>query len=145
MVALPDELQQLKRFHGHLGPYVVIGYRMGSEALDKLQGRLHATVMTGNRPPISCIVDGIQFSASCTMGKGNINIEEVGEAKARFVSANRVMEIRLKDVVKMRIDRTTTKETEEAVALALFGEVIENLFDITVAESSPTERTLKLR
>ena len=33
MPELPDELQQLKEFHGHLGPFVVIGYLAGTQAL----------------------------------------------------------------------------------------------------------------
>jgi formylmethanofuran dehydrogenase subunit E len=145
MVAPSDELQQLKRFHGHLGPYVVIGYRMGMIARERLRGKLRATVMTGSRPPISCIIDGVQFSSSCTMGKGNLNIEEKGEAVARFVDDSHILEIRLKDEIRARVDRTMTKETEESIALSLYGEPANDLFHVTEVESTLTERALKLR
>jgi formylmethanofuran dehydrogenase subunit E len=145
MVDLPEELQQLKRFHGHLGPYVVVGYRMGRMARSRLQGRMHATVMTGGKPPLSCVVDGIQFSSSCTMGKGNISIEERGQASAVFVDDRRVLEIRLEEEIKAVIDGSMSRETEESIALAVFEEDAAALFHITEVESSQTERTLKLR
>jgi len=145
MVNLPEELDLLKRFHGHLGPYAVVGYRMGAIAKDKLEGRLKAVAFTGSQPPLSCIVDGVQFSSSCTMGKGNISIQEAGEAKVQFLSERYLMEIRLRDEVKTRIDESTTKETEELIALGLYDEPENNLFTVTEVERNPYDRTVKLK
>ena len=145
MVALPEELLQLKRFHGHLGPYVVIGYRMGAMARDRLQGRLHATVMTGDKPPLSCIVDGIQFSSSCTLGKGNISIQDKREAKAHFVNEKQLLEIKLLEEVRERIDATMSHETEELMAVGLFNEPEEAIFSIILVESLSRERAVKLK
>lgn len=145
MANLPEELQLLKRFHGHLGPYVVIGYRMGSMARERLAGKLKAVSFTGSATPLSCIIDGVQFSSSCTMGKGNISVMDVGEAKVQFLNDRYLMEIRLKDDVKEKVDESTTKETEELVALGLYEEAEEALFTVTEVERSPHERTVKLR
>ena len=145
MVNLPEELNLLKRFHGHLGPYVVIGYRMGSMARETLDGKLRAVSYTGSTTPLSCIIDGVQFSSSCTMGKGNITVMEVGEAKVQFLNDKYLMEIRLRDDVKHKIDESTTKETEELIALGIYDEPENNLFIITKVEQTPYERTVKLK
>jgi formylmethanofuran dehydrogenase subunit E len=145
MVELPEELKQLKRFHGHLGPFVVIGYRMGAIARKKLEGRIEAVVYTGTKVPLSCIVDGIQFASSCTLGKGNISILEKEEAKDHFVSDRLLVEIKLHDEVRQRIESTCTRDVEEVMALGLFSEPDATLFNITSVETTPFERTVKLR
>ena len=145
MVELPEELKQLKRFHGHLGPFVVIGYRMGAIARKKLEGKIEAIVFTGTKVPLSCIIDGIQFASSCTLGKGNISIQEKEEAKAHFVSDRLLVEIRLHDEMRQRIESTCTRDVEELMALGLFDESDAALFSITSVETTPFERTVKLR
>jgi formylmethanofuran dehydrogenase subunit E len=145
MVNLPEELDLLKRFHGHLGPYVVVGYRMGAIAREKLEGKLKAVSFTGSKTPLSCIIDGVQYSSSCTMGKGNISVLDIGEAKVQFMNDRYLMEIRLRDEAKIRIDQSTTKETEELIALGLYEEPETNLFIVTEVERTPFERTVKLR
>lgn len=89
--ALPVETL-LRSFHGHLGPYVVIGYRMGVVALDELESEGHfgisAEVHILLEPPSSCLIDGVQIGSGCTLGKRNIEIfEEVGPAWAVFKSS----------------------------------------------------------
>jgi formylmethanofuran dehydrogenase subunit E len=145
MVELPDELKQLKRFHGHLGPFVVIGYRMGTIARRKLAGRMEAIVFTGSKVPLSCIIDGIQFSSSCTLGKGNISVHEKDEARAHFINDKELVEIKLHDEARRRIETTCTKEVEEAMALELLERSEAALFSITSVETTPFERTVKLR
>jgi hypothetical protein len=63
-------------FHGHLGPYLICGVKMGLLALKLLGSRgyrgLTVTAETGVTPPVSCLVDGLQVATGCTLGKGNI-------------------------------------------------------------------------
>ena len=70
------ELEGLRRFHGHLGPYVVIGLRVGQYALQRVHGQSHfgveAEVHCAGQTPESCLLDGVQFSTGCTMGKRNL-------------------------------------------------------------------------
>ncbi len=84
-----DALRLLERFHGHLGPFVVLGYRMGSAARRELGAGpfdLRAEVMTGTTPPVSCLVDGIQMGACCTLGKGSISVRAEGRPEAVFTA-----------------------------------------------------------
>jgi formylmethanofuran dehydrogenase subunit E len=89
-ISLKEMIDQGTEFHGHLGPFLVLGIRMGLLALKDLSSSGHknieARVKTGTTPPISCLVDGIQISTGCTMGKGNITTEPLGLAEATFIA-----------------------------------------------------------
>lgn len=66
-------------FHGHPGVFLAIGIRMGLLALKYLNSKGHfeleASIQTRERPPYRCLLDGIQFSTGCTIGKGNLKIK----------------------------------------------------------------------
>jgi len=82
-------LRRISEFHGHLGPFVVVGYRMGGVA-NRLLGAdafaKTAFALTGGKPPQSCMIDGIQLSSGCTMGKGTIGSIDQGEVASIFLS-----------------------------------------------------------
>ncbi|HID72821.1 TPA: formylmethanofuran dehydrogenase [Candidatus Micrarchaeota archaeon] len=121
----------LKDFHGHLGPYAVVGYKMGQLALELLEARgkkLKALARCGTRPPISCMIDGIQFSTPCTLGKGNIEVLDEGKAQAVF-SGERTITITLKDSVKENID--SNMSDGEAMAMRVWGMSKEELFEVS--------------
>ncbi|MGQ9677899.1 MAG: formylmethanofuran dehydrogenase subunit E family protein [bacterium] len=68
-------LKQAERFHGHLGPWLILGLRAGRNARRRLRAspfELVALVESPAKPPVSCFIDGVQLGAGCTMGKGNI-------------------------------------------------------------------------
>ncbi len=71
-------LDRLRDFHGHLGPFAILGYRAGVLALRELNASthfgLHATVRCPDEPPPSCFVDGVQYGTGCTLGKRNIEL-----------------------------------------------------------------------
>lgn len=70
-------ISDLARFHGHLGPFIVLGYRIGKQALKELGGdpfTLKAEVYCSGITPQSCLADGVQLGSGCTLGKGNIDI-----------------------------------------------------------------------
>ena len=101
-------LQKIKDFHGHLGPYAVIGYRMGLAANREFGDgafKKIARVFSGSITPMSCMIDGIQLSSGCTMGKGNISVEEMGEPRAIFSDkeGSKSIEIALRDDVHQMI------------------------------------------
>jgi formylmethanofuran dehydrogenase subunit E len=84
-----EPLVLIERFHGHVGPYVVLGYRAGRLAVDRLgvnAFRMRAEVRAGSRPPMSCYVDGVQLGSGCTLGKGNIVAGDEETVEARFTS-----------------------------------------------------------
>jgi len=71
-------LDRLREFHGHLGPFAMLGYRAGKLALHELAASphfgLHARVTCPPHTPQSCFVDGVQYSTGCTLGKCNIEM-----------------------------------------------------------------------
>ena len=68
-------------FHGHLGPFLVIGVRMGSLAKRILNlnaeesNKLRVTARLPLLTPFSCILDGIQATTQCTVGNQKLRIE----------------------------------------------------------------------
>ena len=79
-----NELEQIRYFHGHLGPIVIFGYRMGKIARAARVKDAHCKVYCGSNPPMACLIDGIQMTSGCTMGKNNIEVAGEGELKAVF-------------------------------------------------------------
>jgi formylmethanofuran dehydrogenase subunit E len=89
-------ISDLARFHGHLGPFIVLGYRIGRQALKELGGdpfSIQAEVYCSGVTPQSCLADGVQLGSGCTLGKGNIEvirsdtifcIFSAGEKKVKF-------------------------------------------------------------
>jgi len=74
-----DELfHRLRQFHGHLGPYAVLGYRLGSWLLHRLGcGKYfgaHITVTGAGTTPYTCLLDGLQVSTGHTLGKRNLTL-----------------------------------------------------------------------
>lgn len=130
MEALPLEMRILKSFHGHLGPYVVIGYKMGRMAREKFPDRIHANVYTGNKPPLSCMVDGIQMSSCCTLGKNNITVHKGSFAMANFLDdVGNKMVIELKKEIRDKVDREMSRDDEEFRSMELFRMSEGQLFD----------------
>ncbi len=131
---MDDVLENIKRFHGHLGPYAVIGYRMGLLANDKLGDdpfAKHAVALTGITTPISCIIDGIQLASGCTLGKGNIAVHGDGEAAARFIGDDgAVLHLTLRPAVQEEIDTQVTDDNIESYAADIYQRSDEELFII---------------
>jgi formylmethanofuran dehydrogenase subunit E len=139
MIELPEELRILKRFHGHLGPYVVVGYKMGRIGRQKVNGKISAVVHTGTKRPLSCIIDGIQFSSSCTLGKGNILVVDDRKARATFTGSGMAIDIVLRDEVKNLIESTMSPDTEEEIAVDLFYKDDNELFIVREIEPTRSE------
>jgi len=94
-------IEQGVRLHGHLGPYLVAGIRMGLLALELLGSSgyfgLSATSDAGTETPLACLSDGIQIGSGCTTGKGNLRVTELRRPRATFRSdAGRYVTIELR-------------------------------------------------
>ena len=80
-------------FHGHLGPYVVLGYRAGLLGRERLKSpgyfELRARVESPLKPPASCFIDGVQLGSGCTLGKRNIEVRESSLAKMQVTFTNK--------------------------------------------------------
>ena len=119
MGEMPAELRRLADFHGHLGPYVLLGYRMGLIARRYFPGKFYATVYTGTEPPVSCLIDGVQFSSGCTWGKGNLAVKEGGKPVARFYDGLRSIEMSPLDTIMTKIDEVSNYESGERLSLEM--------------------------
>jgi len=76
--------------HGHLGPFLVAGIRMGLLALRELESPgyfgLRAESQAGQTTPLSCLNDGVQIGSGCTAGKGNLQVIGEKRPRVRFIA-----------------------------------------------------------
>lgn len=102
-----DVIHRAAEFHGHLGPFLVIGVRMGLLAKRALKSKgfrdLHVVVNTGNTPPLSCVADGIQVATGCTLGKGNISVRNLRKISAVFRSKRQAIGLKMNVNVLQRL------------------------------------------
>ena len=120
---MQEDLAALKSFHGHLGPYVVAGVRLGRYALKRLQAVPHgieADVWCPDGPPISCLLDGIQFVTGATLGKHNLRHHVDEEVRALF----------------------RNRHTNAAIMLALRSEVLEQAMEVLRAQGDDPASSL---
>lgn len=148
----PEDFEPLVRFHGHLCPGLVIGYRAAKIAAAALQAdrsedeELVAIVETD-----ACGIDAFQVLLSCTLGKGNLLFRDYGKQVFTVISRkeNRAVRIAMKadalqrtpeqEAILKRVQSgtATPKELEEDAAFQasrvdkLFAMSEEALFTIT--------------
>lgn len=78
---LKKEIDKAVELHGHLGPFLVIGVRMGRTAKKNMKldvekhNDLRVTVKVPLVTPFSCVIDGIQSTTACTVGNQKLKIE----------------------------------------------------------------------
>lgn len=64
------------RVHGHPGPFLALGVRLGLKARELLGARgyfdMEVEVGCPLRTPYSCMIDGVMAATGCTPGKRNL-------------------------------------------------------------------------
>ena len=118
------------RFHGHLGPFLILGLKAGlfaSNVLGKDYFKTTVIVETEPTPPRSCFLDGIQFTIGCTMGKGNIELRTGNTLRAIFMKDKRKLKLCLRGDLLKNI-RGIDKSEEKTLDLA--NKSVEDLFEI---------------
>lgn len=123
----PDDVQALlKEFHGHLGPYVIAGYRLGTAALRRLGAtkyfRIRAEVWCPDRPPPSCAIDGVQVATGCTLGKQNISHHPAAEGvvlRLTELDTQRSVTLRLRPEAMAEAEARMREGGDEAGVAAL--------------------------
>jgi len=83
---MPISLEEAASFHGHLGPFLYLGYKAGELVrkifdLNESEKNVKAIIKLPLRRPITCIIDGFQCSSGLTLGKLNLIIEHSDEYK----------------------------------------------------------------
>jgi formylmethanofuran dehydrogenase subunit E len=133
---LDEELERRAvEFHGHGGPFMTVGLRMGLYALERLDCRgwfdLSCRVSLRWRPPDSCVIDGIQSSTGCTMGKHNIEVVEGDGVSAVFTSEGGSLALKLRDGVLEKLRGGLEDEGATLELMRWLGEAAEELFEVS--------------
>ncbi|MCM8757779.1 MAG: formylmethanofuran dehydrogenase subunit E family protein, partial [Candidatus Omnitrophica bacterium] len=96
-------LKEAEKFHGHLGPWLVLGLLAGSLALKKLKSKkyfgIEVRVFGADRKPKSCLIDGLQLSSGATYGKGNIKKFKGKKINIVFLKNKQKLTLTLKDII----------------------------------------------
>jgi len=79
-----DWWQAIRDYHGHVGPWNVLGYRIGRRALEEFGARwgdhsLDITCHTPLRTPYTCIADGLVIGTGNTIGRLDIRLAEAAD------------------------------------------------------------------
>ena len=86
------DLSDIIRHHGHLGGFAVLGFKAGELLISRLAAKryfgLHIVVWCPPQPPPSCLIDGIQLSTGCSVGKGNLHLRPSQTIYVRAANVN---------------------------------------------------------
>ena len=91
---LAEKIAGAVDFHGHLGPFLVIGVRMGIIGIreiglrDNNYGKLRVTAHLKYSIPISCTLDGLQATTKCTIGNQKLKLIDSPNIAAKFTLPN---------------------------------------------------------
>ena len=133
-------LRGAKGFHGHRGPFLILGLRIGLAALRLLDAEgwfdLKCRVRLPLRVPETCLLDGIQFSTGCTLGKRNIEVEEGEEIEAFFEKQDGGR-------INIKVRPETLRRIREALSRGMEGmlEEAEHLLNASDEELFVVDRT----
>jgi len=132
-------MEKAADFHGHLGPFLVIGVRMGNMAKRILksnveENKLLATAKIPFLTPFSCVLDGIQATTKCTIGNQKLKIENSQkEITVRFKLENsdKAMEVSVSPrLVEELMNRMSEGASNEALAQEIAHTPESQLFTI---------------
>lgn len=132
-------LKEAEKFHGHLGPYLILGILAGEFAIKELRCKkyfgLDVKVWGADKKPKSCLIDGLQLSTGATYGKGNISKLNSSLIKAEFRNRinNKKIVLRFKDDLLQVLENTKTHRDSQALAKKLYKTDYIKLFNLRAA------------
>jgi formylmethanofuran dehydrogenase subunit E len=133
-VSVSDELiKGITDFHGHLGPFIILGLKAGllaNAVLGKDYFKTTVIVMADPSPPSSCIVDGIQFVTGCTMGKGNIKLRKSKHVSVTFTKNHKRLRLKLTNRILNSIKDITSEEESRKASFNLLNKPLSELFTV---------------
>ena len=120
------QIEDAVKLHGHLGPFLVIGVRMGQVANRILDPQKHqhadlkVSVELHLDTPFSCTLDGIQSVTHCTIGNQRLTAKESRrKITARFeaTDSDKILAITVNpEVIKNMTDRLSNGTSNENMA-----------------------------
>ncbi len=104
--------------HQHVGIYTILGAKMGVRAraiLEATPRAVNVTAETGDKPPVSCVIDGLQVALGSTFAQDLIHAPATGEPRVAAVFEYKARKVRLslKPEVQKRIAEFIAKTARE--------------------------------
>jgi len=130
-------VEEAIKFHGHLGPYLVLGILAGELALKRLKCKkyfdLEIKIWGANRKPKSCLIDGLQLSTGATYGKGNINKIDGKKTQVLFcnLKGNKEIKLFLRENLIKRLNSLKGHRDSESFAKELYKTNPIKIFNLT--------------
>ncbi len=111
-----DWWEEIRERHGHVGPWNVLGYRIGKAILREMQAEWgdHSLVITCHIPlatPYSCLIDGIAVGTGNSQGRLDLRIGEVAALDFIHVSAHR-KEAETEEILVAKLNMDYLKKIE---------------------------------
>ncbi|MFH1201381.1 MAG: formylmethanofuran dehydrogenase subunit E family protein [Candidatus Omnitrophota bacterium] len=129
-------LNEAIKFHGHLGPYLVLGLLAGNLAFEKIGFKkyfgIRIKVWGASKKPKSCLIDGLQLSSGATYGKGNIEKLNSSKIKIDFINEENNKKISFvfkKPIIKL-LQKVKTHAESEILAKELYKTNLSEIFNI---------------
>ncbi len=132
-------LAEAAKLHGHLGPWLVVGYKAGLLARELLKPQRDSDMFCLLRIPLkipfSCIADGVQSSAGCTLGKLSIVIEDSNDFVIEFTNrvSGRRITIKIRTDIVDKIRRLIEEQGLEGAARCIENTPPEEIFEIVIS------------
>jgi formylmethanofuran dehydrogenase subunit E len=135
------DLADVVRFHGHLCPGLVIGYRAAKAAIEELgAARSQDEELIAIVENDSCSADAVQYVTGCTFGKGNFFFRDYG--KQVFTLALRPSGRAVRIALKARRRAEPESQDRETRTNWLLHAPVEDLFQVkatTIALPEPAQ------
>jgi formylmethanofuran dehydrogenase subunit E len=92
--AAGDWWAEIKRQHGHVGPWDVLGWRIAQAAEKELKGEwgrheLEVICYVPPQTPFTCMVDGLSVGTGNSLGRLDLRLAEVLDYRQSFVAVRR--------------------------------------------------------
>ena len=148
---LEMSIKDAAKLHGHLGPFLVIGVRMGKVANKIFEPKneecveLRAFVKVPFLPPFSCILDGIQSATHCTIGNQRLKVEKSRQkitAQFETTDSNKIVLISLNPkMVEELKDKMSKGTPSERLVEAITSAPERQLFKFNVTTKRRQNKT----
>jgi len=124
-------LRKAEDFHGHLGPFLVLGVRMGLIGVRELGAKenaekLRVTVMSKHSVPFSCVIDGIEVATKCTIGNKKLRVRNSSGIAANF-------ELQNGEQVTVKVNPATFNKLKNKLPENISGEELRELADLVIS------------
>ena len=119
-------VERARDIHGHLGPFLVLGVKMGVAGMKRLgikenMLQLHIEAEMPRQIPYTCTLDGIQATTQCTFGNQRLVFKEANlpiiSAKFSLKNPKKQVIISLRDEILQTLMKKLKEAKKDATAV----------------------------